>query len=173
MIHFDPTSKSFKFAESPLYFDKVHIPWYNYRYFKSNKWTWAGNFCRYVLSKHKAFSCVFLDQESSDYGEEQHIAHLYRNPPELHSTISLELLTRHIPNILNIFKGLLCSGRTNSFSSLGHQCSFLEEDAQSNSTEKNHFLSPAWIHSLKEIPPQNHRDRKTHHIHQPSAYKLL
>lgn len=137
MIHFDSTSKSFKFAESPLYYDKVYIPWYNYGYFKSNKWTWAGNFCRYVLSKHKAFSCLFLDQGSSDYGEEQHTAHLYRNPPELPSIISLELLTRHIPNILNTFKGLLCSGITNSSSSLGHHCSFLEEDAQSMAQRKS------------------------------------
>lgn len=89
---------------------KVYIPWYNYRYFEFKKWAWVSNFCRCVLSKHKAFSCVLLDQGSSDYGEEQHTAHLYRNPPELHSFISLELLIRHIPNILNIFKGLLSSG---------------------------------------------------------------
>lgn len=90
-----------------------------------------------LLSKHKAFSCVFVDQGNSDYGEEQHTGHLHRNPPELHSIIGLELLTRHIPNILNIFKGLLCSGRTISSSSLGHYSSFLEEDAQSNDTEKS------------------------------------
>lgn len=59
----------------------------------------------------EAFSCVFLDQGSSDHGEEQHTAHLHRNPPELHSIISLELLIRHIPNILYTFKGLLGSGR--------------------------------------------------------------
>lgn len=141
---------------------KVYIPWYNYRYFKSNKWTWVRNFCRCVLYRHKALSCVFMDQESSDYGEEQHPAHLYRNPPELHSIISLELLIRHIPNILNTFKGLLCSGRTNFSSSLGHHWSFLEKDTQS--TEK-WILLPAWIHSLKEIPPHDDRDSKTHHIH--------
>lgn len=98
--------------------------------FKSNKWTWVGNFCRCVLS------CVFWDQGSSGYGEEQHTAHVYRNPPELHNIISLELMIRHIPNILSTFKGLLSSGRTNSSSSLGQHWSFLEEDAQSNGTEK-------------------------------------
>lgn len=96
-----------------------------------------GNF---ASVQAQTFSCVFLDQGNSDYSEEQHTAHLHRNPPELHSIFSLELLTRHIPNILNIFKGLLCSGRTNSSSSLGHHSSFLEEDAQSNGTEKNHSM---------------------------------
>lgn len=144
---------------------KVYKPWYNYRYFKPNKWTWVGNFCRYVLYRHKVLFCVFMDQGNSDYGEEQHTAHLYRNPPELHSIISLELLVRHIPNILNTFKGLLCSGRTNFSSSLGHHWSFLKKGCSIHREKQNHFLSSALIHSLKEIPPQNHRDSKVHHIH--------
>lgn len=69
------------------------------------------------------------------------------------SIISPELLIRHIPNILYSFKGLH-SGRTNSSSSLGHHWSFLEEDAQSNDREKNHFLSPAWIYSPKRSHPK-------------------
>lgn len=126
---------------------KVYIPWYNYRYFKSKKWAWVGNFCRCVLSKHKAFSCVFLDEGRSDYGEEQ-------NPPELHSIISLELLIKHIPNILNIFKGLLSSGRANSSSSLGHHWSFLEEDDQPMAQRKITFFHQlGYIHS--KIPSQN------------------
>lgn len=132
---------------------KVYKPWYNYRYFKSNKRTWVGNFCRYIVSRHKAFSCVFLDQWSSDYGEEQHTAHLDRNPPELHSITGLQLLVRHIPNILNTFKGLLCSGRTNSSSSLGHQWPFLEKDAQFTEKNKITFFHQLWyIHSKRSHP---------------------
>lgn len=43
----------------------------------------------------------------------------------MHSFIDLELLIRHIPNILNTFKGLPSSGRTNSSRSLRHHWSFL------------------------------------------------
>lgn len=141
---------------------KVYIPWYNYRYVTSNKWPRVRSFYRYVVPKHNS---LFLDILGSDHGEEQQTAHLHRNPPELHSIIILELLISQIPNSFYTFEGFLVSGRTNSSSSLGHHWSFLEEDDQSNGREKNHFLSPAWIYPLKEIPPKNHRDSKTHPIH--------
>jgi len=63
--------------------------------------------------------------------------------------------------------------RTGTSSSLGHQGSFLEQDAQSSGRVKNHFLSPTGMYLLQEVPPSSHKNSNTHYTGLITVYKLF